>query len=397
MSLPFSLLTLLFPRPGPSLRTHTLPHLSHSHFHRCRSPVLPSADRPPLAHRTTSFSKRHASFDTPREVPLPYMPSRTHDVSLASSPPARPGPESESRATDAFPGYRHPLPDHRADGGAPGVPDALASPYHGALAQQQPQPAGSPTPHYMDATEDDAMSAPTSPGVAGAIVAGSQQPPLNRSMSGPVHLSSRPFSSGEPSRIYSPTPVRPGQPADRSSTASLPLPMHTPYHTLPSMSGEAGVIVEGEPTPMPMPPSNTAIPSSASFPQAGPSVPRTLTVENTSTPSATSNANVVSSSGTMTTSRSPDWRRENSEMRQVVSSSPTSTQPTAVPRPLTVPHQPPIVHAPPPPVLREHVEAAHEPFLSQAPPPQDSYLAVETNPRQYRLTARLPGFRRDAM
>jgi hypothetical protein len=41
--------------------------------------------------------------------------------------------------------------------------------------------------------------------------------------------------------------------------------------------------------------------------------------------------------------------------------------------------------------------APHEPFLNDAPPPPDSWIAVETTPVEYRLVARLPGFRRDAM
>jgi hypothetical protein len=35
--------------------------------------------------------------------------------------------------------------------------------------------------------------------------------------------------------------------------------------------------------------------------------------------------------------------------------------------------------------------------LSDAPPPPDSWIAVETSQAEYRLNARLPGFRRDAM
>jgi hypothetical protein len=35
--------------------------------------------------------------------------------------------------------------------------------------------------------------------------------------------------------------------------------------------------------------------------------------------------------------------------------------------------------------------------LSDAPPPPDSWIAVETSPVEYRLVVRLPGFRRDAM
>jgi hypothetical protein len=41
--------------------------------------------------------------------------------------------------------------------------------------------------------------------------------------------------------------------------------------------------------------------------------------------------------------------------------------------------------------------APHEPFLNDAPPPPDSWIAVETSPVEYRLVVRLPGFRRDGM
>ena len=54
----------------------------------------------------------------------------------------------------------------------------------------------------------------------------------------------------------------------------------------------------------------------------------------------------------------------------------------------------------PPPAHSNSVRgsrAPHEPFLSDAPPPPDSWIAVETSPIEYRLVVRLPGFRRDAM
>jgi hypothetical protein len=52
----------------------------------------------------------------------------------------------------------------------------------------------------------------------------------------------------------------------------------------------------------------------------------------------------------------------------------------------------------PPPAHSNSVRGSrpHEPFLSDATPP-DSWIAVETSPVEYRLVVRLPGFRRDAM
>ena len=63
------------------------------------------------------------------------------------------------------------------------------------------------------------------------------------------------------------------------------------------------------------------------------------------------------------------------------------------------PPAPPTILDPPParPNSTLRSRAPHEPFLSDAPPPPDSWIAVETLPVEYRLVARLPGFRRDAM
>lgn len=63
------------------------------------------------------------------------------------------------------------------------------------------------------------------------------------------------------------------------------------------------------------------------------------------------------------------------------------------------PPAPPTILDPPPARSESTLSsrAPHEPFLSDAPPPPDSWIAVETSPVEYRIVARLPGFRRDAM
>ena len=57
--------------------------------------------------------------------------------------------------------------------------------------------------------------------------------------------------------------------------------------------------------------------------------------------------------------------------------------------------------APEPPVIlgptNDIPNRAYEPFLSHAPPPADSWIEVETTAGEYRLTVRLPGFRRDGI
>ena len=63
------------------------------------------------------------------------------------------------------------------------------------------------------------------------------------------------------------------------------------------------------------------------------------------------------------------------------------------------PPAPPTILDPPPARSNStrNLRAPHEPFLSDAPAPPDSWIAVETTQVEYRLVARLPGFRRDAM
>ena len=63
------------------------------------------------------------------------------------------------------------------------------------------------------------------------------------------------------------------------------------------------------------------------------------------------------------------------------------------------PPAPPTILDPPPARSNSarSSRAPYEPFLSDAPPPPDSWIAVETSQAEYRLNVRLPGFRRDAM
>ncbi|KAJ3010718.1 hypothetical protein NUW54_g2393 [Trametes sanguinea] len=67
-------------------------------------------------------------------------------------------------------------------------------------------------------------------------------------------------------------------------------------------------------------------------------------------------------------------------------------------RPLPPPAPPTVLTPPPPPLSTDRGPTApYEPFLANKPPPQDSYIAVDTKPTEYRLIVRLPGFRRDAI
>ena len=67
-------------------------------------------------------------------------------------------------------------------------------------------------------------------------------------------------------------------------------------------------------------------------------------------------------------------------------------------RTLPPPAPPTVLTPPPPPLSQDRGPAApYEPFLAHAPAPQDSYIAVDTRPAEYRLVVRLPGFKRDSM
>jgi hypothetical protein len=111
----------------------------------------------------------------------------------------------------------------------------------------------------------------------------------------------------------------------------------------------------------------------------------------------------ISSSGSIQTlSPPPPYsppEASSSRTGHPLSEHPSDMRSTHRPRPALPPPAPPTILDPPPArstsVWRSR--APHEPYLSDAPPPPDSWIAVETSPVEYRLVARLPGFRRDAM
>lgn len=77
---------------------------------------------------------------------------------------------------------------------------------------------------------------------------------------------------------------------------------------------------------------------------------------------------------------------------------PPSAAPVSSSRGLPPPAPPTILDPPPARSSSSRSSRApHEPFLSDAPAPPDSWIAVETTQVEYRLVARLPGFRRDSM
>ena len=156
--------------------------------------------------------------------------------------------------------------------------------------------------------------------------------------------------------------VDPPLESNRTSSASLPPPNQTPYSTLP----------------------------------------RLVTSKSTTE---------VSQQGT-STSTDMDSSSARHPARAYASASPTISTPDA--HPMTSCHSPshdttivntPFVYPPPaPPTIfspaeneSERPRAPYESFLNHAPPPENSWIAVETTASQYTLIARLPGFNRDGM
>ncbi len=304
---------------------------------------------------------------------MPCMPSRSHNVPYSSASRTLAQAADHRDQCSSSGSYGLSVSNRAADSAS----GTLGSPIHSPVEQR---PQISPPPQYIDTSEDETQS--TSTPSSSSSVPQQQQ---RRTTSGPVHLLTRPFSAQEPPRpIYSPTPVHPAQMPDRSSTSSLPLPMHTPVYTLPPVQGTSAITTESGHAAAHA--SELSSQPSASLSQAGPSAAKSPHLERGASPLLFSNPY---STNTPSPTLQPDWLREMSGRRGTLSPSSTSSE-ISLPPPA-----PPTVLTPP--LLGENAEVAHEPFLSHAPPPHNSYLAVETSPREYSLVARLPGFRRDSM
>ncbi|EKM54634.1 uncharacterized protein PHACADRAFT_258626 [Phanerochaete carnosa HHB-10118-sp] len=289
------------------------------------------------------------------------MPSEIHDVSHSPSSSCiltHDGAEDASSPTKGAPSE---------------ITSSPPSPSASIVIEQQRSQSQSPSEDSMD-TSDDMPSPPVPARIESRAPERHQHHQYRRSMASPVQLYGRPLSASDtpsPTQIYSPRPVRAAPPPDpntRGSTQSLPLPMNTPYHTLPSIQGSStGTALEGEQASKP--PSTSSI-SPRTYPQA-----------------STSRRPAYMVQEVVPRADPPDWLREYSESRRNLS--PSSVDGRAILQP-----QPPTVLTPPPPLQGG---APHESFLSHAPPPQDSYIAVETGPTDYHLLVRLPGYVRDSM
>ncbi|KAK7040127.1 hypothetical protein VNI00_009933 [Paramarasmius palmivorus] len=167
-----------------------------SHSESSSSHMKPQFERPLAPARVPSFSKRHASFDSPREVPMPSpsllresshgQPSYFDIVRPVVGPPEQ---ISSSLASSSSSSYR-------------------AEPVF-------PHPRPYSLPHSSSSSS------------SGSSVSSASTP------EGPSVLK-------EGNDLYGGTTAK----ADRSSSASLPLPAQIPYHILPHIHAGKSVLAE---------------------------------------------------------------------------------------------------------------------------------------------------------
>ncbi|KAI0675381.1 hypothetical protein C8Q78DRAFT_540981 [Trametes maxima] len=283
--------------------------------------------------------------------------------------------------------------DHVGSSSSDSTPSSSSSPPTSSASDSKAN-RGS-VPDYMDLSESPAPSMhfhsscsvpPPRP----------QSPRLPPSSSNAIPLFSRPFSSPDASRpsqsaIASPRPMRPPGVPDRGSTASLPLPADTPYHILPPYPG--GPIPEDQEM-------RSAAPSrpSSSRPSVGTHQSSTSSIPSSSSWQTRRSPTLVSDlehEEFMSLVANRIFDRAYSSAARVDSDNASSILSD---RPLPPPAPPTVLTPPPPPLSTDRGPTApYEPFLAHAPAPQDSFIAVDTKPGEYRLIVRLPGFRRDAI
>ncbi|PPQ68036.1 hypothetical protein CVT25_014497 [Psilocybe cyanescens] len=385
--------------------------------------------------RYTSHSKRHASFNSPREVPLPSptLNDVPNPFSLLSnvqysSQPASSSKAQESPSFDCTPTpastSRQPLTRQLSVG-------SITPPTH------------EPRPSISRVNSDHASLLTSNP----SAIYPTPRPfslPQSVSYSGRL-LCCTPHSTPPPPPTPSTNteiPHIPSRLLDRFSSASLPLPSQIPFHTLPkatSPSNDLPSTVSRSPTPE-MPsrldrfglrfPPLEEIRSSSSSSSSG-------SRDSISTTDSSVNADFSTS---LRASEKPSSPTKVAFPSRANDASPTASNPRPQPRPVSpfrapqpptqprraaptaadfntamrrfmTPAQPPPSSYPPPepPVIlpaepsdditmsSSRSQAPYVPFLCHAPPPPDSWIQVETTMSEYRLHVRLPGFSREGI
>jgi HSP20 family molecular chaperone IbpA len=334
--------------------------------------------------RRSSFSKRHASFHSPREVPLPSSPLM-YSSQLIGFPFPNPNTVSNTGST---------LLDSKGDDSTGLDHSSTGSLHLSSSTQLQPIPHTPPGIAIPDSSPDMKTSdlpVGKKPDTSNTSLATiheqfSSRPMETQSTQAPMFPFSQPYPSPDGSLSMQPT-----NRIDGSSTISLPLPLQTPYNYLPRMDDSV------MPTPC-----GTQSPSEASGRRPLPVPPQINAVLN-DTQFKLSNANVPSSSQagwpctSIPSSPPPPYSRDlcPDDRMHPPALSRQSSNSSSYPAP-----EAPVILTPPTQAERcgedAHRRAPYDSFLCHTPPP-DTWIAVETSPSEYRLIVRLPGFRRDGI
>lgn len=324
--------------------------------------------------RNSPYAKRFASLDTPREDPIlshPHRVDTASHVGLAFLYSGLQGAELTAAPVDHENGAgrfsehsTHSLPLLSLPQSSRLDQDYLLSPKHMTASIDKLQC----TEESMDPAPDQDYQVQTSPG----------RNPNIEPQTAPIFTFSRPYSLQEAhTNSFGPPAITQPTWPDRSSFSSLPLPMQTPYFTLPRATG---TLEEGHEWKR-----GTA--SQDRFPPE-PKFDPSQRLASTSPPHS-----AIPTAGTTQPwlSHHPTAIRSNSHGPRSMSSASSHSYPAPDP-PTILPH-------PPNETASEGARnrAPYEPFLSHAPPPEDSWIAVETSMTEYRLIVRLPGFRRDGI
>lgn len=385
------------------------------HPHPPQRPLPPS--------RTTSYSKRHASFDSPREVPLPspssqlssYFPlfsaTASHARTSSRSSQGQGADSNSTVTTDDYPVFDQNFQDG-SESGDDSLPSAPSSPNSSPSSGAQLSPPNGTDMAHKRMTgvehtggllpESNGQGTPNPRDRSSSPEAARPRPQLMQSHSGssqsntsvgPVFPWSRPYSLPQNhsntllqgSAMPTPTQTKPHWP-DRSSSASLPLPMQTPYFTLPATSDLTTAAPLNEDAEM----QDTEAESSRTRPPPAPSQPSSSNVRQSYSPFAPRYPTPAPASS-VTAMPSRAQPSNSSPAQRSISAASANYYPA--------PAAPVILTPPPPPTgssSRPH--APYEPFLCHNPVSEDRHsISVETLNREYRLLVRLPGFSRDAM
>ena len=307
-----------------------------------------------LSGPVSPFSLPLQYFSPPAGGDLPRQDSSSSSSSANSQPPARPTPPDRSSTRSL------PLPMH--------------TPYHTLPTVQQAESGADPMAMAIDIALDQPSSSTTSSPVLSTRTSQARVD-IGSDVEADLHLHdvSNSGSNIDPDALHPhlrSTATAPPQNVATNSAHGRPPPGTLRDNSVPHPHPQA----------LSSPASSTALSASASTP-----LPASFS------PAMTMTTTTYAAPGTPLASSQSATRLSVASASTASTASSSATTSTAA---LVRPPEPPTVTVLTP---AAPLRAAHAPFLSQAPPPQDSYLAVETSPREYQLVARLPGFRRDAM